>query len=141
MSPRKNHTCEICKYELSTLQELTQHYVSKKTPCRPRYNSRQIQNNVLPETAKFLDLDKEVPWPVCFPINEKHQEMAQSRLFQPDFAHIQELDLTNVLLKAKNEKEVTDEVLLQCKYLNYSEEEINETMKFLKRAFNIAPRV
>ncbi|CAJ0903776.1 14056_t:CDS:2 [Entrophospora sp. SA101] len=121
MSPRKNHTCEICKYELSTLQELTQHYVSKKTPCRPRYNSRQIQNNVLPETAKFLDLDKEVPWP-----------MAQSRLFQPDFAHIQELDLTNVLLKAKNEKEVTDEVLLQCKYLNYSEEEINETMKFLK---------
>src|SRR5688572_4156682 len=79
MSPRKNRTCEICKYEFSTPQKLSQHYESKKTPCRPRTISEpvpeQIQNNVLP--GNFLDLDIEVPWPVCYPINVKHQEVWQ----------------------------------------------------------------
>ncbi|CAH1767966.1 13258_t:CDS:2 [Entrophospora sp. SA101] len=57
MSPRKNRTCEICKYEFSTPQKLTQHYKSKKTPCHPRTIPEPIQNNVLP--GIFLDLDKE----------------------------------------------------------------------------------
>ena len=157
MSPRKKRTCEICKYEFSTPQKLSQHYESKKTPCRPctipEPVPEPIQNNILP--GNFLDLDKEVPWPVQFPTNEEHREVWQKGIqiakdmFKVDgaeytfltwFASVPSKDLINILLTAKSEKEVAEkakEVFLQrgCGNTEYGKKMIQEDIEVLIRRY------
>ncbi|CAG8719196.1 10177_t:CDS:2 [Acaulospora morrowiae] len=98
----------------------------------------------------FLDLDIEVPWPDPFPNDEEHCVIWQNRIqtakdmfkvdgaeyaFSTWFAEAKEIDLASIILGAENEDEAIQEVFLQCLYRNYSEEEINETIKLAVDAY------
>ncbi|KAF0520289.1 hypothetical protein F8M41_016418 [Gigaspora margarita] len=49
--------------------------------------------------------------------------------FSTWFAEAKEIDLASIILGAENKDETIQEIFLQCLYRNYSEEEINETIK------------
>ncbi|KAF0484341.1 hypothetical protein F8M41_023026 [Gigaspora margarita] len=55
--------------------------------------------------------------------------------FSTWFAEAKEIDLASIILGAENEDKAMQEVFLQCLYQNYSEEEINETIKLAVDAY------
>ncbi|CAG8706672.1 12897_t:CDS:2, partial [Ambispora leptoticha] len=93
----------------------------------------QSVQELLDHKDKFLDLDIEVPWPVPYPDNKEHCVIWQNgiRTAKDMF----KIDLASIILRAENEDKAMQEVFLQCLFRNYSEEEINETIKLAVDAY------
>ncbi|RHZ52866.1 hypothetical protein Glove_456g38 [Diversispora epigaea] len=130
--------------------------ISRNTEAGPgprtqAHREGQVFNLPIPDTnlringeRGFQDLDKEVLWPVRFPDEEHHREVWQKGIqyvkdmFKVDGAEYAfstwfitsiELDLINIILNAKNEDELAEEVFWQCIFLDYPEDEVNEKIE------------
>jgi hypothetical protein len=91
-----------------------------------------------------------VPWPISFPDEEMHREVWQKGIqtakdmfkvdgaeymFSTWFSEQKDLDLVDIMERAKSEKEIERELRRQCLLLNYPEEEIKAKANLAKEFY------